>query len=125
MKKQSMSLTKLYFTIINLVGRSTEKNESSILQIDDLLPTCDQIMDCDYECSNMKNEIQKRIFLKYPLANLNEMKLGTLSRQMFPSTMDFSKARGFRTCFHCDKIAQEICLENGNIDCKEGAMQRY
>lgn len=122
MKDQNKNLASLDWSIINLVGRSDTKNESAILQVYDHLPKCNQIMDCDIDCSNMKNEIQKRIFMKHPLANVDEMKVGTLIRQMFPKTMDFSKARGFRTCFHCDKIAQEICLENGNVDCKDGAI---
>ena len=109
-------------SIINLVGRSNEKNESSILQINDHLPICDQIMDCNNTCSIIKNEIQKRIFMKHPLANLNDMNVGTLIRQLFPSTMDFSKASSYPTCFHCNKIAQEICLENGNVGCKDGAI---
>ena len=49
----------------------------------DIERRCDEIMDCDNECSNMKNAIQKRIFMRHPLANLNEMKAGTLARQMF------------------------------------------
>ena len=110
-------------SIINLVGRSNEKNESSILQINDHLPICDQIMDCNNTCSIIKNEIQKRIFMRHPLANLNEMNVGTLTRQMFPHFMDFfSKASGFPNCLHCGKIAQEICLENGSVDCKDGAI---
>ena len=60
--------------------------------------------------------------MKHPLANLFKIKAGTLVRQMFPGKMDFSKAIGYLYCFHCDKIAQEICLENGNVICKDGAI---
>ena len=67
----------------DLIGRSNG-NQSTISNIYSLLPketNWNKTVECNEECSDMKNNIQKQIFMKHLLSSLHEMKLGTFLRQ--------------------------------------------
>ena len=73
----------LEYISIDLIGRSNG-NQSTISNIYSLLPketNWNKTIECNKECSDMKNDIQKQIFMKHLLSSLHEMKLGTFLRQ--------------------------------------------
>ena len=68
---------------IDLIGRASG-NESTISNIYHLQPketNWNITIACNKECSDMKNKIQIKIFMKNLLSSLGQMKLGTFIRQ--------------------------------------------
>ena len=100
----------------NLIGRSDGK-QSTISKIYNLLTkenNWNKKETCNEECSDMKNKIQKQIFMKNLLSSLHKMKLGTFLRQV-NKIHDIS-------CQYCSKIEQITCLEIGNSNCNNGTV---
>ena len=100
----------------DLIGRS-DGNQSTISRIYHLLPketNWNNAIECDKECSDLKNDIQKQIFMKNLLSSLHKMKLGTFIRQ-FNELLEVP-------CQHCSKIEQMTCLEIGNMNCNNGTV---
>ena len=96
---------------------SSDGYQSTISNIYSLLPkeaNWDKTIECNKECSDLKNDIQKQIFMKSLLSSLHDLKLGTFLRQVY-LLHDVH-------CHQCSKIEQMTCLEIGNSNCNNGTV---
>ena len=103
---------------LDLMGRS-DGNLSSISNIYSLLPketNWNKTTACDKKCSDMKNDIQKQIFIKHALSSIHNVKLGTFLRQI--NVLSGS----YIPCQHCPNIEKMTCLEIGNMNCNNGTV---
>ena len=84
-KTNKTELNAIENLTLDLIGRS-DGNQSTISNIYSLIPkeiNWNKTVECNEECSVMKNNIQKQIFLKHLFSSLHKMKLGTFVRQFY------------------------------------------
>ena len=106
----------------NLIGRS-KGNQPSILSLYDHIPkqvkkeSNINMMPCGIDCVGLKQDIEKVLFMRVPLASLHNMKLGTLLRQHFNLRWDGMNLTLSSGCKNCKELEEKICLQNGNKFC--------
>ena len=118
----SCNLQAIDTVAINLIGRSTGDNPQ-ILSIYDHVPKEPnkiETLPCKIDCLQLKKEIKKELFMRVPLSDLHQIKLGTLLRQYFNLKWDGIDLSLNLSCENCNEIAQIICLQIGHISCKGG-----
>ena len=74
-------------------------------------------------CEKMKNEILKQFFVAFAIASVQNMKAGTLMRQLgYFDNLENSATEVITNlgCYQCSQIAQHVCLENGEARCNNG-----
>ena len=123
-KSNKTDLSSMENRIVDLIGRSDGK-QSTISRLYDLLPketNWNMKVTCNKECSDLKNRIQKQVFMKNLLSSLHEMRLGTFLRQATRIFQYFYYYIHRQSSNIFRKIEELTCLEFGNDNCNNGTV---
>ena len=125
MSPNSCNIRAIQNIATNLIGRS-KGNQPSILSLYDHIPKLVKkesninMLPCGIDCVGLKQDIEKELFMRVPLASLHNMKLGTLLRQHFNLRWDGMNLTLSSGCKNCEELEEKICLQNGNKFCHGG-----
>ena len=125
MSPNSCNIGAIQNIATNLIGRS-KGNQPSILSLYDHIPkqvkkeSNINMLPCGIDCVGLKQDIEKELFMRVPLASLHNMKLGTLLRQHFNLRWDGMNLMLSSGCKNCKELEEKICLQNGNKFCHGG-----
>ena len=125
MSPNSCNIRAIQNIATNLIGRS-KGNQPSILSVYDHIPkqlkkeSNNNNLPCGIDCVGLKQDIEKVLFMRVPLASMHNMKLGTLLRQHFNLRWDGMNLTLSSGCKNCEELAKNICLQDGNEFCRGG-----